>query len=903
MDPASWQKLKESFYAALDLPPGERSTYLEKLFANDPQSRAEIEALLQAHEKAGEFIEAPAFEQLQPGSPEPEPLTEKSPIGPYRLLRELGRGGMGVVYLAVRDDEVVKKQVALKIIQAGMTKEIIARRFRAERQALATLEHPNIARFLDGGFTEDSRPYYVMEYVEGEPIHRFCDSHRLSIRQRLELFRRVCAAVQYAHQNLIVHRDLKPDNILVTPTGVPKLLDFGIAKMLKPELSPHTLMVTKERWQLMTPAYASPEQVRGDPITTASDVYSLGVLLYELLCGHRPYRFKSRTPREIERVICEQEPERPSTAITRVEETGAEDGATTSVTPEMVSKTREGPPEKLKRRLAGDLDNIVMMAMRKEPQRRYASVEQFSEDIRRHLQGLPVIARKDTLGYRGSKFVKRHKTGVVAVALVILTLVGGIVATFWQAKIASDERDKARIEAAKAERINSFLQEMLSAADPFKQGKDIKVAEMLNEAAKRAHQELSEMPEIEATVLNTIGQTYYSLGLFKPAEQVLGQALSIRETIFGPEHPDVAEAALNLSKVVQEQGDLERAETLLLRALKLSRTYYGEEHELVGRSLTQLAVLSWQEGNYEEAAQHQRRANSVLKKIQGNQSLEVIEGVSNLAVMLKAAGKYEEAEPFYRQAIQLAQNALGEDHPTVSTAVNNYAVFLYGRGRYEESVPHFRSALRLRIKHYGERNHHVATVMGNLGNVLRQLERFVEAEALLRKTIAIEQEVLGQDHPGVAFPLHNLAALLHQKGDYAASDPFFREALRIRRQRLGNDHPYVAATLVKYSRMLMDRGDAETAEPMLREALTIRRKKLDPGAWEIADSESALGGCLVTLGRFAEAESLLIQGYQTLEASRGHEDHLTQTAIQHLIKLYRAWGKPEQAARYEALQD
>lgn len=443
MDRASWQKLKEPFYTALGLSPEARSAYLEKHFADDPQSRAELEALLQAHEKAGEFIELPVFEKLLPRStPKPEPLTEASTLGPYRLLRELGRGGMGVVYLAVRDDEVVKKQVALKVIQGGMAKESIARRFRTERQALATLEHPNIARFLDGGFTDDGRPYYVMEYVAGEPIHRFCDCHRLTLRQRLELFRQVCAAVHYAHQNLIVHRDLKPDNILVTPAGIPKLLDFGIAKILKPELFPQTLMVTKERWQLMTPAYASPEQVRGDAITTASDVYSLGVLLYELLSGHRPYRFKSRTPREIERVICEHEPEKPSTAVARGEKTRPDDTRAT-VTPETGHKTRQEPPEKLRRRLTGDLDNIVMMAMRKEPERRYASVEQFSEDVRRHLAGLPVMARRSTLTYQSFKFISRHRRGVFAAALIFLILVAGVASTAWQAKVAKAQRQKA----------------------------------------------------------------------------------------------------------------------------------------------------------------------------------------------------------------------------------------------------------------------------------------------------------------------------------------------------------------------------------------------------------------------------------------------------------------------------
>src|SRR5581483_2152350 len=419
MNPERHQQITDLLAEALELEPGKRPAFLESACAADPQLRREVESLIASFEQSPSFIETPAFAG-SPGLIDGSPIEDGEPmegrrIGQYQIVREIGHGGMGAVYLAERAEEY-REKVALKIVKRGMDTDFVLRRFRHERQILASLHHPNIAHLLDGGSTEDGLPYFVMEYIEGEPIDQYCDHHNLPVIERLKLFRTVCAAVYYAHQNLVIHRDIKPGNILITADGTPKLLDFGIAKILNPEIS-QTVEKTATMMRLMTPEYASPEQVRGEPVTTASDVYSLGVVLYELLTGHKPYRIASILPSDIERVICEQEPTRPSTAISRVEERMTYDGESVRVTPEAVSRTREGQPEKLQRRLRGDLDNIVLMALRKEPGRRYASVEHFSEDVRRHLEGLPVTARRDTMGYRAGKFVRRHKAGVAAAAL------------------------------------------------------------------------------------------------------------------------------------------------------------------------------------------------------------------------------------------------------------------------------------------------------------------------------------------------------------------------------------------------------------------------------------------------------------------------------------------------------
>ena len=431
VNPERWKDVEAVFEQALELPPGEQSAFLRKTCAGDEQLRREVESLLESHRRAGAFFDnADHFLSRESFEENGSFVVPGQTIDRYRIIHEIGRGGMGAVYLGERADEQYQKRVAIKLIKRGMDTDAVLRHFRKERQILASFDHPNIARLFDGGTTESGLPYFVMEYVEGLPIDEYCNQHALSISERLKLFREVCAAVAYAHRHLVIHRDIKRTNILVTTEGVPKLLDFGIAKILQ-EGDGAQPLATVTRSRLMTPEYASPEQVRGEPVTTASDVYSLGVVLYELLTGSSPYRFTSRAPRDVERAITEQEPTRPSTAA-----------------PDSNRKSAIAN----RRSLRGDLDNIILMALRKEPERRYQSVEQFSEDIRRHLELRPVLARKDTVRYRTTKFIRRNKTAVAAAALVLLSLVGGMIATSWEARHARVEEAIAKAQKERAER-------------------------------------------------------------------------------------------------------------------------------------------------------------------------------------------------------------------------------------------------------------------------------------------------------------------------------------------------------------------------------------------------------------------------------------------------------------------
>jgi serine/threonine protein kinase len=462
MTPSRHAIVKRIFLAVCDLSPEDRELRMREECGSDHELRKAVEALLH-HHTSGAGGAAGAREPGDAAEPAVAPVEESedtaglrtamrsaepSFIGPYRVLHEIGRGGMGIVYLARRSDDRFKQQVAIKVLKRGTDTDDVLARFQQERQLLALLNHPGIARLYDGGETDEGLPYFVMEYVEGQAIDRYCDSHELSIDERINLFRKVCAAVHHAHQNLVVHRDLKPTNILITKDGQPKLLDFGIAKVINPAFAILSAEPTRPELLVMTPEYASPEQVRGEPVGTSSDIYSLGVILYELLSGHSPYAFKTRVRDEIVRLVCEEEPARPSTALTRVEPSAEGQRDPHPTTPEAIGKARGARVERIRRRLAGDLDNIVLMAMRKAPQRRYASASEFAEDLRRHADGLTVSARPDSIGYRAAKFVRRHRAGVAAAILVALLLVGAVAVTTTLWRQASEARAGAERRAA-----------------------------------------------------------------------------------------------------------------------------------------------------------------------------------------------------------------------------------------------------------------------------------------------------------------------------------------------------------------------------------------------------------------------------------------------------------------------
>ena len=706
------------------------------------------------------LVSLPGDDRTTAAGADPSDVSHGGRLGPYRLIREIGQGGMGTVYLGVRADDAFQKRVAIKVLKRGMDTESIVRRFRHERQILASLEHPFIASLLDGGSTPDGRPYFAMEYVEGQPIVEYCDRQGLDTAARLELFRDVCTAIQYAHQNLIVHRDIKPANVLVTADGTPKLLDFGIAKLLNPELAGQTLAPTAPGLQLMTPEYASPEQVRGEAVTTASDVYSLGVLLYELLAGRLPYRLTSRAPADIVRIVCESEPVPPSTAITSLEPQPAGDalpGGDARHDSGTASKTNRRltvDVDRLRRRLAGDLDTIVLKALSKEPPRRYASVDQFSEDVRRHLEGLPVIARKDTWGYRTTKFVRRNRVVVAGVVATFAALVAGVIGTTWQARAARIERVRAEQRFGDVRQLaHAFLFDFhdavadLEGSTPARKLIVTKGLEYLDRLARDAGDRVDLRREIAAAYIkvgDVQGRAFNpNLGDTAGALDSYRKAVTLYESIGGAGAPDealrreVALAYMRLSDVLTASGDTAASLSFAQKSLAIEREVSSDASDppaarrALAASHTRVGDMLGATGDVTGALEHRRTAVAIMESVIAAAPDDVA-SIRQLGVTYQKLG-----------------NTLGNPNtPNVGDQAGALAAL-------ERSSDVFRTAsARYPNNAIFRRNHAVAE--SNAADVLFAMKRFDEALARERRSFAVYQAQARAD-PANAVAQHDFA--------------------------------------------------------------------------------------------------------------------------------------------------
>ena len=710
-------------------------------------------------------------------------------IGPYRLVRVLGHGGMGKVFLGIRDDESFHKRVAIKVLKRGMDTEAIVSRFRHERQVLASLNHPNIAALLDGGTTPNGLPYFAMEYIEGQNIVDFCESRKLDTTARLQLFRQVCSAVQYAHQNLIVHRDIKPHNVLVTPEGTPKLLDFGIAKLLNPELAGETLAPTAGGAQLMTPEYASPEQVLGHPVTTATDVYSLGVLLYELLTNRRPYRLSSRTPADIARVVCESVPARPSTAVTQLLDPAAHDDVVTGADAPAIStsgtsrRPTDADAHRLRRRLAGDLDNIVLKALSKEPHRRYASADQFSEDVRRHLAGLPVIARADTLRYRASKFVRRNRAAVVAGAAVFAALVAGVAGTASQARRANAERVQAEQRFDDVRRLaNSFVFEVHDAIRDLPGSTPAR--KLLVDRGLEYLDKLSRGAGTRADLRRELGGAYVKIGDVqgRPLTPNLGdtagalasykKAVAMYESLGAATAPDpamrreVGTAYLRLGDGLATTGDTRGALSFAQKGLAL--------HKEAGSA----ASVS-QEARRELAAAYSRVGD--LLSATGNLTESLAHRRTALAIMQEVAATAPD-DPANQRQLGIAFQKLG----TILGNPNapNLGDFAGALNQMNQSAAIFRRAVAAHPDNASLRRN-LAVVQSNTSDVLLALKRPDEALEQLKESLAGFEALATADprnaaaRNDVAIGIFKVGALLESLGRRREALPQFERALTL----------------------------------------------------------------------------------------------------------------------------
>jgi len=862
---AKWTRIQDLFYKAAELPAAERAAFLATACPDEPSLRIQVSNLVAAIEEDGAItgrVQRAAESVL--GSSEPD-TGER--IGPYEIVRLIGRGGMGAVYLATRADDQFRKQVAIKTMRFGGSPELL-QRFRAERQILANMEHPNIARLLDGGVTSSGLPYLVMDFVEGVTITAYCEGRALALRDRLRLFQQVCSAVQYAHTNLVIHRDLKPANISVTADGTPKLLDFGIAKLLDHTQIEAGTAATVADERLMTPDYASPEQVRGEPVVTATDVYSLGVVLYELLTRVLPFQLRGATAAEVERIVCGQDPVKPSAA------------ASASLT-------------KLERRaLAGDLDNIVMMALSKDPARRYPSVWHLNEDVTRYLSGYPVQARQDSWVYRTRKFVARRRLGVASAVTAVVLVMAFVIALIW-------ERNASDRERVKAQEVTRLMLDLFRVSDPSEsRGETVTAREVMDRGAERMERELSLQPELRATMLHTIADVYRQLGLYPRSLDLAQQSLVLRRQILSPTDSDTIRSVISIGQVLSSMGKYQESEERLREALSL----------IAGRGETQsvLAAETWQAlgyslqrlGRMAEAEAAHTEAVKIFRKTLGPESAEAGEAVKSLAITVFEAGDARKAEPHFREASRIRLKARGPTDPTYGAALLGLANSLARQGRDPEAEPLFQQVLELYRKLYGNSHVETAGALNDLAAMYGESGvRRADAVATHRQALAAFRAAVGEEHPLVANSLNNLAVNLMRARQYPEAEKLGTEALRMNQKLLGDDHPNVTINLSLLAVLAERRYDYAAAEMMFRDVLAKRLRLSPQNPLLLANTRFNLASILAARGNFIDAEPLYEATLAYFQANVSTGSRRIPATLAALSDCRSAQGKREAAER------
>ena len=895
LSPARRTEIEEVFEHALDLDPDQRGAWLSVRCAHDAELRAEVEALLAAHGSPPGILE----QRLTPATTAlaADPLRDRR-IGPYRVVRELGRGGMGVVYLAERDDGQFRRRVAVKVLRASPDAEELHRRFLAERQILASLSHPHIASLLDGGVSDGQLPYLVIEYVEGLPITDYCDRHRLGIHERLRLFQDVCAAVHHAHQNLVLHRDLKPGNVLVTPTGEVKLLDFGIAKLLNPGLAGTEQPVTRTAFRMMTPAYASPEQVRGDSLTTASDVYALGLLLYELLVGRPAHRIDTDSPRAVFEAVCEREPERPSVAAAR-------DAATASA--------RDTTPEKLARQLRGDLDAIVGMALRKEPSRRYGSAELLAADVGRYLDELPVLAQRGSRWYRLEKLLHRHRAATVFAAASALLLMLSAGVALHLAAVAAHERDRAaaalrqtRRALGESEAVTGFLVGLFQASDPSEGRLDtLTAADLLRRGVARAEQ-LGGEPLAEARMLEALGRVYASRGDFPTAADLLRRALAVRRAQSGADHPTTATTMAALADVLRRQGQYAAWDTLAREALRARRRALGDAHPDVAASLAQLSDIAHFREDFAAAEAYQREAIAVRRRGGSSQDSSLARDLARLARIECARGDNSACERSLREAVAVARRAFPAPHRERAFLMLRLAEALDDQPRddasasaaHAEAESLYDAALSESRAVFGDSHPETAQAMKEVGLMLARHHRDADGERMLRQVLALQRRTLGPLHPEVASTMLVLGKLLRGTGRSSEAEQLTRQAVAIDSTAYGTSHPAYAWALSLLADLLVQRGALDSAEMLYRREMAIAASAFGTRSVVTMGTKTDLAPVLIRTGRFVEADSAYREAITALRTMTAESHRAVRRAYAGVAELYDAWGKRDSAAAY-----
>ena len=935
MTPERWEQLQTLFHRAVQCAGEERTRVLESA---DPELRSELEAMLSCDERATDCLRDLLNSEIEtPPTLDLPQAKSGARIGSYHLLELIGEGGMGEVWLA-EQKQPVRRRVALKLIKTGMnTREVMAR-FESERQALALMDHPAIAKVFDVGSTPEGRPYFAMEYVPGVAITDYCDKHKLTTQQRLELFILVCEGVQHAHQKAIIHRDLKPSNILVADVDgkpMPRIIDFGVAKAIGQRLTPET-MFTEHGAMIGTIGYMSPEQADSsrEDIDTRSDVYSLGVVLYELLVGVLPFDFRKAALDEALRHLREDDAPKPST---KLRPRGKESTAT--------AKNRGTDVPTLVRQVRGDPDVIALKALEKDRARRYATPLDLANDIGRYLRHEPVAAHPPSVAYRAHKYVRRHRMGVGATAAVILILmVAGAVSV--------RQSMRANRQTAVAQALNDFLlNDLLARASAAAQAgprskpePHLEVRTVLDRAAARTGGKFDRQPEVEAAIRDTIGQSYMGLGLYPEARTQLERALDLDRRVFGardpktlramsrigdieslqgkyseaeellknnlniqrhvlaPDDPDTLASANSLATAYEREGKYPEAEPLFRQTLDIRRRVLGLEHRDTLASMNDLAVTYAEQAKYPQAEALFRQVLKIDRRVLGPEHPDTLRAMDNLADTYEAEGKYTEAADPYRQVTEIKRRVLGPEHPETLRSMGNLAVAYEAAGKYSQAEKLQRQILEVSRRLLGGEHPETLRSMGNLADTYNDEGKYVQAETLFRQTLPTERRVFGPEHPNTLETLSEFAWLWQRQGKYASVETYGAQVLAGRRRVYGSDNPDTMSSAADLALAYISDGKFVQSEPLAREALEFNRKN-QPDNWQRFRAESLLGASLAGQKKYAEAEPLLVGGYRGMVARKDRIDvpdryHL-ERAHEWIVELYRAWGRPAQAGEWK----